>query len=131
MTPRQITLLRGSFEILARDPERTITIYLDRLHGLDAIGRPDSARRAAEAGILLRRLSGLIGRIEHVDALGPALFRWSRRHQSPEAADRLDAFGAAWLLTLEFVLGPSWSAELEGSWITFYGLILGHLRPSF
>jgi nitric oxide dioxygenase len=102
------------------------TLFYDRLFEIDPSTRPlfQSADMPAQRKKLVQALAFVVGSIDQLGAVVPALADLGRRHVHYGVADQHYAsVGAALLWTLEQGLGERWSPEVRDAWGAAYQLI--------
>ncbi len=132
MTPRQIWLVRESFEATAPHRERLAAVFFADLFARDPSLRRlfdgDLAERGAE---LDYGLAAVVGSLRRLDAFLPALEWLALRYaQRGLGAPQYAAIGSALLATLERGLGAAFTPEHRAAWIAAQDLVSGLMIES-
>jgi hemoglobin-like flavoprotein len=126
MTPRQIELIRASWTGVEPIADAAAGLFYGRLFELDpAIER--LFRRtdmAAQRKNLMQTLSVVLGSLDKLDHIVPAVQALGRRHAGYGVREAHYAMvGEALLWTLEQGLGEGYTPEVRAAWTTAYGTL--------
>jgi len=125
MTPRQIQLVRSSFELVAPIADVAATIFYRRLFDLD----PDlralfPSDLTAQRRNLMQTLTVVVRNLDRLEGILPAVEALGRRHAGYRVRrDDYETVGAALLDTLGEGLGDAFTMEVRSAWTAAYGLL--------
>ena len=124
MTPRQIQLIRTSFEPLkplaATVAEAFYAQLFTRDPALRALFR--GSDMAEQGGRLVQMLAAAIDLLDRPGSLRPVLLKLGQRHDAYGVAPaHYASVGAALLDTLAAGLGDGFTPEVRDAWATMYG----------
>ena len=126
MTPDQQFLIRGSWAQVAPIADTAATIFYDRLFTLDPSLRRLFAHTdmAGQRKVLMQTLAVVVGSIDKLETLIPAVEALGRRHAGygVEAA-HYATVGRALLDTLATGLGEAFTPEVRDAWCEAYELL--------
>jgi len=132
MGPRQIALVRSSWQCVLPIKERAAELFYRRLFELDPSLKPLFRGDMIEQSRKLVAMLDLV--VSHLDQLGaitPALQRLGRRHALYGVENEAyDTVGAAWLSTLFDALGDSLSREAQEAWGLAYTTLAGVMKQA-
>jgi len=127
MTPDQIALVRSSFVHALPISDALATDFYRRLFNANPGVRslfPDDM--TAQRRKLMMTLTTIVGDLDKLDRLVPAVSELARRHVGYGAREiHYGAVGAALIETLRDALGDRFTADVEASWLAAYGLLSG------
>jgi hemoglobin-like flavoprotein len=125
MTPEQISSVQSSWSAVVPIAAQAADLFYDRLFTLDPKLRP---LFPDDLGEQKKKLMSMIGRVvsalRTVDSVVPAIADLGRRHAGYGVTEADYATVASALLwTLQQGLGPSWTPDVEESWVAAYTLL--------
>jgi nitric oxide dioxygenase len=130
LTPTHKALVQDSFASFSPLIEDVAALFYRRLFELD----PSLRRMFAEDLVpqqrkLAQTLALAVKGLDHVDRLIPVLEELGRRHVRYGVTDaHYDTVGAALLSTIQKVLGPAFTPEVESAWTTVYGILAATMQ---
>ena len=132
MTPRQIVLVRESWQGVRPISDRAAELFYERLFQLDpglrSMFRGDMATQGRK---LMVMIDTVVGRLDRLGELVPAVQALGQRHAGYGVADEHYAIvGTALLDTLRVGLGDAFDAEVEEAWATAYGTLAGVMKEA-
>jgi hemoglobin-like flavoprotein len=132
MTPRQIALVRDSWQGVLPIKERAGALFYQRLLQLDPALEPLFRGDMTEQGRKLMAILGtVVSCLDRLDALVPAVQDLGRRHAGYGVEDEhYDTGGTALLSTLRAGLGDALSAEAEEAWAVAYATLTGVMKAA-
>lgn len=125
MTPRQITLVREGFNLIAPKAETVGLAFYAKLFELDPSLRgmfaedlrPQAAHLMTALTMVVRALHDITPVLAQIQMLG-------RRHVGYGVkAEHFDTVGAAFLATLQAGLGDSLTEEARAAWVNAYSVL--------
>jgi nitric oxide dioxygenase len=127
MTPRQIQLVRSSFELVAPIADVAATIFYRRLFDLDpALRALFPSDLTAQKRNLMQTLTVVVKNLDRLEGILPAVEALGERHATYRVRrDDYETVGAALIDTLEEGLGEAFTQEVRASWAAAYGLLAG------
>ena len=127
MTPRQIQLVRSSFETVAPIADVAATIFYRRLFDLDpALRALFPSDLTAQKRNLMQTLTVVVKNLDRLEGILPAVEALGQRHATYRVRrDDYETVGAALLDTLEEGLGEAFTQEVRTAWAAAYGLLAG------
>jgi hemoglobin-like flavoprotein len=130
MTPKQIRLIRQSFELMRPEADAVARTFYNRLFQLAPALRKMFPESLEEQGRKLMQMIGtaieLLGR---ADQLTPAWQALGRRHAGYGAEDEdYEIVGTALLLTFEQELGPAFTPDVREAWTQLYVILATTMR---
>ena len=131
MTPRQIALIRETWQQVAPTADQAAALFYRRLFELDPSLRElfTNVDIAAQGKKLAKALDDLVANLDHVEYVVPALEVMGRRHVAYGVRDQhYETVGDALLWTLERDLGESWTPEAKAAWLEAYKLVVKAMR---
>jgi hemoglobin-like flavoprotein len=119
MTPKQVQLVKRSFEAAAIRPDRLAGFFFAELFARDALlWRRFRAGAGTRAAALFDGLADIVGAIDRIHPIVPVL-EWlalqGARHGIGEA--EYEAVGEALIAALAAMLGGAFTAEHRAAWI--------------
>jgi nitric oxide dioxygenase len=122
MTPEQIQLVRNTFANVAAIPDRAAALFYRRLFELDPGLRPlFQGDISAQGARLVAALAGVVGSLDQLERILPALCELGRRHASYGVRpEHYATVGEALMSTLEQGLGSAFTKETRRAWIDAY-----------
>ena len=125
MTPRQIQLVRSSFELVAPIADVAATIFYRRLFDLDpAIRALFPTDLTAQKRNLMQTLTVVVKNLDRLEGIIPAVEALGERHATYRVRrDDYGTVGAALLDTLGEGLGDEFTPEVRAAWAAAYGLL--------
>jgi nitric oxide dioxygenase len=125
MTPRQIELVKTSFNKIAPLKDQAAELFYCRLFELDPslrlMFRSDMTEQKQK---LMIAIAMVVAALDKLDTILPSVKELGRRHNEYGVQKRhYDVVGAALLWTLEIGLGSGWTRELSEAWATAYGTL--------
>jgi hemoglobin-like flavoprotein len=125
MTPRQIEIVRQSFNQIMPFKDQVIELFYCRLFELDpSIRLMFKSDMKEQRQKLTAALAMVIGRLETMESLLPVLRELGRRHKGYGVRNRqYDLVGEALLWTMEIGHSSTWTSELAEAWKCAYGQV--------
>ena len=132
MTPRQIVLVRESWQGVRPISDRAAELFYERLFQLDpglrSMFRGDMATQGRK---LMVMIDTVVGRLDRLGELVPAVQALGQRHAGYGVADEHYAIvGTALLDILRAGLGDAFDAEVEEAWAVAYGTLAGVMKEA-
>ena len=132
MTPRQIVLVRESWQGVRPISDRAAELFYERLFQLDpglrSMFRGDMATQGRK---LMVMIDTVVGCLDRLGELVPAVQALGQRHAGYGVADEHYAIvGTALLDTLRAGLGDAFDAEVEEAWAVAYGTLAGVMKEA-
>jgi hemoglobin-like flavoprotein len=131
MTPQQIQDVTRTWAMIAPTADAAVALFYERLFAIDPALRAFFAGTdlPAQRRKLAAALATVLGGLDRLDALLPALADLGCRHARLGVADRhYDRVGEALLWTLEQGLGAAWTDDVHAAWVAAYGLVADAMR---
>ena len=130
MTPRQITLVQGSWKDILAVSETAAQLFYLRLFALDPSLRPMFKGEIREQGRkLIAMMSVAVNGLTRIETLVPVIEALGRRHAGYGVKDEHYATVAAALLwALEQGLGGRFTPDVKAAWTAAYGLLAGAMQ---
>jgi nitric oxide dioxygenase len=128
MTPDQKAAIRSTFALAAPAADTVAIHFYERLFAADPTLRPLFAHTdmAGQRKALMQTLAVVVGSLDKLDTIVPAVQALGRRHAGYGVTDDDYAtVGAALLGTFEDLLGDAFTAEAREAWAAAYGLLSG------
>ena len=130
MTPRQVALVRESWQDVRPISDRAAELFYERLFQLDpglrSMFRGDMV---AQGRKLMVMIDTVVGRLDQLGELAPAVQALGQRHAGYGVADEHYAIvGTALLDTLRAALGDAFDAKVEEAWAVAYGTLVGVMQ---
>lgn len=127
MTPRQVSLVQGSFAQVAPMAPQAAELFYARLFELAPQVQPLFTGDMKEQGRkLMAMLATVVNGLNRLDTLVPAAQQLARRHVGYGALpEHYPVVGAALLDTLAKGLGDEFTPEVRDAWATAYGVLSG------
>jgi hemoglobin-like flavoprotein len=132
MTPKQISLVQSTWEVVLPISRAAATIFYDKLFAADPSLRPLFKGDLEEQKVKLMKMIGVaVNSLERLDDIVPAVQDLGRRHRvyGVEPA-HYATVGGALLATLEQGLGSAFTPEVKEAWATVYGVLAGAMQKS-
>jgi hemoglobin-like flavoprotein len=125
MTPKQISLVQSTWEMVVPIQKQAATIFYDKLFAADPSLRPLFKGDLEEQKDKLMKMIGIaVNSLDHLDEIVPAVQDLGRRHQGYGVKPKdYMTVGSALLSTLEAGLGPHFTPEVKEAWATVYGIL--------
>lgn len=132
MTPKQISLVQGTWESVLPISQTAATIFYDKLFAADPSLRALFKGDLEEQKTKLMTMIGVaVNSLNHLDNIVPAVKALGRRHSSYGVQpSHYATVGGALLATLETGLGPAFTPEVRDAWATVYGVLAGAMQES-
>ena len=123
MTPEQVQLVQDSFAKVAAIRDQAAALFYRRLFELDPGLRPlFKGAMTAQGARLMTALGGVVGSLDQLERILPALCALGRRHGAYGVRpEHYATVGEALIWTLEQALGPAFTREMRRAWIDAYG----------
>jgi hemoglobin-like flavoprotein len=130
MTPRQIALVRASWEHVRPIRDRAGALFYERLIELDpALAPMFRGGIAAQGRTLMAMIDTVVSSLDRLDELVPAVRALGQRHAGYGVQDEhYEMGGRALLDTLRAGLGDAFDAEVEEAWAVAYGTLVGVMQ---
>ena len=129
-TPRQIALVQASWRRVLPISDLAAELFYRRLFELDrSLERLFHGDMAVQGQKLMTMLATVVGKLDRLGALLPAVERLGRAHvgYGVEPA-HYDTVGVALLDTLRAGLGDAFDVETERAWAAAYRTLAGVMR---
>ena len=133
MTPREKTLVRESWALVAPIADTAAELFYGRLFEMD----PDLGRLFAHTDMdtqrarLMQTLAVVVKGLDDLDKLVPAVQALGRRHAGYGVRDDHYATVAdALLWTLKTGLGAAYTPEVEKAWVAAYSLLAAVMQAA-
>ncbi len=125
MTPREISLVKASFQKVVPIAEQAAAIFYARLFELDPALRALFHGDMADQGRKLMQMIGLaVNGLDRLEKLAPTVRQLGMRHAGYHVRDEhYDTVGEALLWTLGKGLGPDFTSEMQAAWARTYWLL--------
>lgn len=132
MTPKQISLVQGTWESVLPISQTAATIFYDKLFAADPSLRELFTGDLEEQKTKLMTMIGVaVNSLNHLDNIVPAVKALGRRHAGYGVQpDHYATVGGALLATLEQGLGPAFTPDVKEAWATVYGVLAGAMQES-
>jgi hemoglobin-like flavoprotein len=132
MNPRQIALVRESWQCVLPIKERAAELFYQRLFELDPSLEPLFRGDMTEQGRKLMAMIGMVvSRLDQLGEIVPAVQQLGRRHAQYGVEDEhYDTVGTALLSTLRAGLGDALSREAEEAWALAYTTLAGVMKQA-
>lgn len=132
MSPRQVALVRGSWQHVLPIKQRAAELFYRRLFeldpGLEPLFRGDMTEQGQK---LMAMLGTVVSRLDRLDEIVPAVQQLGRRHaRYGVEEEHYDTVGAALLSTLRAGLGDALSPEAEEAWAVAYRTLADVMKQS-
>lgn len=131
MTPAQKETLRESWQQVVPIADTAAEIFYSRLFETDPTLRRlfGGTDMAAQRKKLVEALSLVLGNLDDLDGLVPALEDLGRRHVAYGVKEgHYETVGKALLWTLEQGLAEHWSPAAADAWALAYGFVAGAMQ---
>ena len=132
MTPKQIELVRGSFQRLADIPERAGEIFYQRLFELDPRARQlfwGDMQHQGKALFLMLEL--MVKSLDIQDKIVPIVFDLGKRHAMYGVRDRhYEPFERALMDTLSNVVGDDFTKEVREAWSAAFAFLADIMKEA-
>jgi len=125
MNPREISLVRTSFQKVVPIGQQAAGLFYARLFELDPTLRELFHGDMTEQGAKLMQMLGLaVNGLDRLDVLAPIVRHVGMRHAGYQVKDQhYDTVGEALLWTLGKGLGPEFTDEMQAAWARTYWLL--------
>lgn len=125
MTPRQIGLIRTSWDKVVPISEAAAELFYGKLFELDPDLRPLFKGDLKEQGAkLMTMLNTVVGGLDNLEAIVPAAQASGVRHAGYGVKDEMyDTVAEALLWTLGQGLGDDFTEEVKDSWVAAYVIL--------
>jgi len=123
MTPEQIQTVRNTFAKVAAMKDEAAALFYRRLFELDPSLRPlFKVDMAGQGARLMTALAGVVGSLDQLERVLPALRALGRRHAAYGVrTEHYATVGEALIWTLEQGLGAAFTREARRAWVDAYG----------
>jgi hemoglobin-like flavoprotein len=125
MTPRQVSLVRETWERVVPIQEQAATIFYQTLFAADPSLRPLFRSNLDEQKRKLMTMIGVaVNALDRLETIAPAVRNLGQRHGSygVKASD-YSTVGAALLATLEQGLGAAFTTDVRDAWAAAYRVL--------
>lgn len=131
LSAENVTLIRESWDVLARDPDVLTSSFYDELFRIAPHYKPMFA--GSDLPAQRKKLAAALALVvRHADNLGPViepLKEMGRRHSGYGVKERDYAVvGTALLTTMERQLGPIFSVAVRDAWTLAYGAVASTMQ---
>jgi hemoglobin-like flavoprotein len=125
MTPEQVRLVQDSFDEVAALGDRAAVLFYQRLFELDPTLRPlFNGDLTEQRTKLLRALAMVVGALDRLDQMLPAVRALGRRHAHYGVeSEHYATVGSALVWTLQQGLGAAFTPALRSAWLKAYDLL--------
>jgi hemoglobin-like flavoprotein len=125
MTPRQKLLVQSTFKQISPIAGVAANLFYARLFELDpSLRRLFKGDLQEQGQRLMKMLSLAVKGLDHIHELVPAVRTLGKQYVEYGVHEHhYDTVGAALLWTLEYGLGPAFTAEVKDAWSTVYNLL--------
>jgi len=132
MTPEDKKLVQESFAKVAPIAEQAAALFYQNLFTADPSLKPLFKGDMVEQGKkLMKMIATAVNGLDRLDAIVPAVQDLGRRHvQYGVKSEHYDTVGAALIQTLAQGLGPAFTPEVKGAWITVYGVLATTMKAA-
>lgn len=132
MTPRQIGLVRTSWDKVLPISETAAELFYGRLFELDSDLRPLFKGDLKEQGAkLMTMLDTVVGSLDNLEAVIPAAQASGARHAGYGVTDEMyDTVAEALLWTLGKGLGDDFTDDVKDAWVTAYVILSGVMKEA-
>jgi hemoglobin-like flavoprotein len=132
MSPRQIALVRASWQRVLPIREQVARLFYRRLFELDAdLERLFRGDMSDQGRKLMATIGLVVSSLDRLDEIVPAVQALGRRHTGYGVEhEHYDTVGAALLSTLRAGLGDVLSREAEDAWAMAYAMLAGVMRDA-
>ena len=130
MTPRQIVLVRESWERVRPIRDRAGALFYERLTELEpGLAPMFPGGLPAQGRTLMTMIDTVVSSLHRLGDLVPAVRALGQRHAGYGVeAEHYDLGGRALLDTLRAGLGESFDAEVADAWAVAYGTLIGVMQ---
>jgi len=130
MTPRQVALVRGSWERVRPIRDRAGALFYQRLIELDpGLAPMFPAGVAAQGRTLMTMIDTVVSSLERLGDLVPVVRALGQRHAGYGVEhEHYELGGRALLDTLRVGLGDAFDAETRDAWAVAYGTLVGVMQ---
>ena len=130
MTPRQVALVRGSWERVRPIRDRAGATFYERLIELDpGLAPMFPAGVAAQGRTLMTMIDTVVSSLERLGDLVPVVRALGQRHAGYGVEpEHYELGGRALLDTLRVGLGDAFDAETRDAWAVAYGTLVGVMQ---
>lgn len=125
MTPKQISLVQSTWEMVVPIQKQAATAFYDKLFAadpsLESLFRSDLEEQKDK---LMKMIGIAVSSLDHLDDIVPAVQDLGRRHLAYGVRPKdYMTVGGALFSTLEAGLGPHFTPEVKEAWATAYGIL--------
>ena len=131
MTPEQKAAVKETWAQVVPIADTAAGLFYDRLFAIDPTTRPlfMPERMPEQRRKLVQALTAVVGGLDNLGALLPAIQERGRRHAGYGVTEsHYRSVGAALLWTLEHELGPAWTEQAAAAWAEAYRAVSGAMR---
>jgi hemoglobin-like flavoprotein len=130
MTPRQVALVRGSWERVRPIRDRAGALFYQRLIELDpGLAPMFPVGVAAQGRTLMTMVDLVVSSLDRLGDLVPAVRALGQRHAGYGVEhEHYELGGRALLETLQVGLGDAFDAETRDAWAVAYGTLVGVMQ---
>lgn len=130
MTPKEIALLKSSWQRAARQPEQVAALFFTRLFELEpALKHLFRGDMTVLGRKFMQVLNMVVCSLDRLDELPPPLGDMGRRHRACGVKDRdYDTAGLALLWAVQQRLGDDYTPEVQRAWTSAYGTLASVMR---
>lgn len=127
MNTQQIELVQASFEKVRPIADQAAETFYQRLFEIAPTYRSLFKHDMKKQGAMLMSTLGLaVGSLKNLDAILPAVRSLGQRHAGYGiTAEHYQPVAEAFLWTLEYYLGETFTPELEEAWVEAYTTLAG------
>jgi len=132
MTPRQIGLVRTSWDKVLPIAETAAELFYGKLFELDADLKPLFKGDMKEQGAkLMVMLNTVVGSLDNLEAIIPAAQESGARHAGYGVTDEMyDTVAEALLWTLDQGLGEAFTDDVKDAWVEAYVILSGVMKDA-
>lgn len=132
MTPRQIGLVRSSWDKVLPISKTAAELFYGKLFELDGDLRPLFKGDLKEQGEkLMTMLNTVVGSLDNLEAVIPAAQASGARHAGYGVTDEMyDTVAEALIWTLGQGLGDDFTDDVKDAWVTAYVILSGVMKEA-
>jgi hemoglobin-like flavoprotein len=126
MTPRQINLVRDTWQVAAKSADIVGPLFYETLFDIAPEVKPMFSRTTVpeQSKKLLTMLSYVVSKLDSLGDIVEEVGKLAQRHVKYGVQDMHYTYvGAALLMTLEKGLGDAWNDEVKDAWATCFGVL--------
>ena len=129
---RHRTMITDTWAQVCSQAERLGELFYTRLFAMDPAVRPlFKGDMRAQGERLVRMLDHAVAGLDQMDAILDTIRDLGRRHARFGVRDKdYDSFGDALIWTLQTMLGPDFTPDMEDAWRGLYGLLSNTMREA-